>query len=99
MKRALIVIDVQKYFLNEETTAIVKGIQEHLEKNDDQYQAIYFTIFKNDASSPFWKISDWQDCKISPDIDIYAGKGWYLLKFILPCIISTFRNITLIYIM
>ena len=70
MNKALIVIDVQKYFLNKETKPIVKRIQEFLKENAGQYSVIYFTVFKNDSDSPLWKISEWKDCTNSPDTDV-----------------------------
>ena len=69
-KKALIVIDVQKYFLNEETKPIVKRIQRFLKEKSNKYSAIYFTIFKNNPKSSLWQISGWKDCKDSPDIDV-----------------------------
>ncbi len=70
MNKALVVIDVQKYFLNEETKPIVKKIQEFLKEKADQYAVIYFTVFKNDPTSPLWQISEWKDCTDSPATDI-----------------------------
>ena len=70
MNKALIIIDVQKYFLTDETKSIVKRISEYLKTNSDKYTAIYFTIFKNDQNAPLWKISEWRDCTGSPDTDI-----------------------------
>ncbi len=70
MKKALIVIDVQKFFLTEETKDIVKKIQKYLSEKSNQYDLIYFTIFKNDPSGPAWKISGWKQCSESPDTDI-----------------------------
>jgi len=61
-KKALIVIDVQKYFLTDETKGIVKKIQIYLSDSSNQYDKIYFTIFKNDPSGPVWQISEWKDC-------------------------------------
>lgn len=69
-KKALIVIDAQKYFLNNETKSIVKKIQKYLSDKSNQYEKIYFTIFRNDPSGPVWQISKWKDCTNSPDIDI-----------------------------
>lgn len=64
MNRALIVIDVQKYFLkgfsNKKVRAVTQNIQKHLSKNLSGYKAVYFTIFKNDKSSPLWNISRWK---------------------------------------
>ncbi|MEK6953208.1 MAG: isochorismatase family cysteine hydrolase [Nanoarchaeota archaeon] len=70
MQKALIVIDVQKYFLNEDTKKIVRKIQKYLSDKSNQYDKIYFTIFKNDPSGPVWQISKWKDCTKSPDTDI-----------------------------
>jgi nicotinamidase-related amidase len=68
--KALIVIDVQKYFFNNETKPVVLRIQEFLREKSDQYSAVYFTVFRNDTNSSLWKISKWRDCTDSPDTDI-----------------------------
>ncbi len=70
MNKALIVIDVQKYFLNKETKVIVKKIQEFLKEKAGRYSVVYFTAFKNDPSSPLWRISEWKGCADSPATDI-----------------------------
>jgi len=70
MNKALIVIDVQKYFLNEKTKPIVKKIREFLIRKANKYSVVYFTVFKNDQNSSLWKISEWKDCKESPDTDV-----------------------------
>ena len=70
MNKALIVIDVQKFFLDNKTRKIVGKIRNYLEKNTKKYSLIYFTVFKNDHNSPLWKISGWKECTASPDTDI-----------------------------
>ncbi len=70
VNKALIVIDVQKYFLNEKTKIVAKKIQEYLRANSDKYLAIYFTIFKNNPEAPLWKISQWHGCAGPPDTDV-----------------------------
>lgn len=70
MKKALIIIDVQKYFLNKETQGVVNEIRNYLANKSSEYDKIYFTIFKNNPSAPLWKISRWHDCTNSPDTDI-----------------------------
>lgn len=70
MHKALIVIDVQKFFLNKDTRIVVKEIQKYLRKNISEYSAVYFTIFKNDPNGPLWQISEWRDCVGSPDTNI-----------------------------
>ena len=70
MKKALIVIDVQKYFLNSQTKRVVTKIRNYLIKNSSVYSVVYFTIFENDINSPLWQISQWHGCHTSPDTDI-----------------------------
>lgn len=70
MNKSLIVIDVQKFFLTDETRRIVKNIQAYLRSNSNKYSTIYFTIFKNNPKSPLWQISGWKDSTGSPDTDI-----------------------------
>lgn len=70
MNKALIVIDVQKFFLNKETRGVVKKIQKYIRKNSDKYATIYFTIFKNDSKSSLWNISGWKECVGSLDTDV-----------------------------
>lgn len=70
MKKTLIVVDVQKFFLTHKTRGIIRKIQKYLKKNISDYQLVYFTLFKNDPSAPLWKLSEWKDCVASPDTDI-----------------------------
>ncbi len=70
MKKALIVIDVQKYCLTDETKVVVKRIREFFRTNSSQYAMIFFTVFRNDANSPLWRISGWKDCTGSPNTDV-----------------------------
>ncbi len=72
MSKAIIIIDVQKYFLNKhnKTRLIVKKIQKYLKNNLQKYNSVYFTIYKNDQNSPNWLLNDWKDCVDSPDIDL-----------------------------
>ena len=70
MKKALIVIDVQKYFLNNETKDIVSRIRKYLSEESNQYDKIYFTVFKNNPSGPVWKLSQWKEVTNAPETDI-----------------------------
>lgn len=70
MNKALIVIDVQKFFLNAKTLVIVRKIQDYLKKNSSDYKQVYFTVFKNDPTAPLWKISQWKDCVVPPDTEV-----------------------------
>lgn len=70
MKKALIVIDVQKFFLSGKTQGIVTKIREYLQNHAREYDLVYFTVFKNDSASPLWRISQWKGCVGSPDTDL-----------------------------
>lgn len=70
MLKALVVIDVQKYFLNNKTKIVTSDIQKYLKQNSGKYLKIYFTIFKNDPQGPLWRISEWNGCTGSPDTDV-----------------------------
>lgn len=70
MNKALIVVDVQKFFLTNETRSIVEKIRDYLSKHSSDYQNVYFTVFKNNPSAPLWQLSEWKDCTVSPDTDI-----------------------------
>lgn len=75
MKTALIVIDVQNYFMNAYTSNLPKKIAAHLEANI--YDAVAFTQFINSPGSPFQKIFGWKKCTGSPEIDICDEmKSW-----------------------
>jgi nicotinamidase-related amidase len=68
MAKALVIIDVQNYFMHENTHELPKKIVGHLGTND--YGTIAFSQFINSDSSPFRKIFNWAKCDRSPDIDI-----------------------------
>ncbi|HLC69047.1 MAG TPA: isochorismatase family cysteine hydrolase [Candidatus Bilamarchaeaceae archaeon] len=68
MKTALIVIDVQNYFMNEHTYFLPKKIAAHMDQTS--YDVVAFTRFVNSSSSPFQKVFGWDKCIGSPDIDI-----------------------------
>lgn len=70
MNKALIVIDVQKYFFNDKTKIVIDNIQKYLKHNTGKYSNIFFTVFKNDPKSPLWKILDWNGCTKSPETDV-----------------------------
>ena len=70
MKKALFVIDVQKFFENKKTKVIAKKIGSHIDKNKMDYSLIVFAIFKNNAESPLWKIFGWKGCSEGKDVEI-----------------------------
>ncbi len=69
MKSALVVIDVQNYFVNDETKDLPAKIAEFIETGKFDY--VLFTQFVNNENSNFVKLLDWRKCFSSPDIDIH----------------------------
>lgn len=69
MKKALIVIDVQKYFLNDKNRYFPAKVRGYVLKNKDKFDLIVFTNFVNNESAPVYKTLGWRDCLKSPDID------------------------------
>ena len=76
MKNALVVIDVQNYFVNEKTKDIPEKIASFIEKQNFDY--VLFTQFVNNKKSNHVKLLKWKKCFSSPEIDIHSS----LTKFI-----------------
>ena len=70
-KNALVVIDIQNFFVNEYTHSLPKKISELIENSDFDY--ILFSKFVNSPDSNFYKILKWHECEESPDIDIHPA--------------------------
>ena len=64
-KSLLLIIDLQKNFINNETENCLKRIKKLLSSN--KYNYIAFTKFINDENSPFYKILNWQGCMTEDD--------------------------------
>ena len=69
MKTALVVIDVQNYFVNDKTKNLPDKIANFIENNKFDY--VLFTQFINEKDSNFVRLLNWRKCFFSPDIDIY----------------------------
>ncbi len=78
MKTALVVIDVQNYFVNDKTKGLPAKIAAFIENNKFDY--VLFTQFVNKENSSFVKLLNWRKCFSSPDIDIHRS----LAKYITP---------------
>lgn len=70
MRKALLVIDVQNYFMNPLTWDLPRKIKKHIENNKDSYKLIIFTHFVNTPKASVYRFLDWKECMNSPDIDI-----------------------------
>ncbi len=56
MRKALIIIDLQKGFINESTNTIPSKIRDYIVKNKDAYSLLIFTKYINHQNSNFVKL-------------------------------------------
>lgn len=68
MKSLLLIIDVQKCFINEYTEKTKYSIEKLLNKNN--YDFIVFGKFKNNKNSPFYKKLNYTECMNEYDTQI-----------------------------
>ncbi|MBK2143493.1 cysteine hydrolase family protein [Francisella tularensis] len=68
-KNALVIIDVQNYFVNEHTKTLPQKIRKLIQTNDFNY--IIFSKYINNLKSNHYNIFKWEECQNSPDIDIH----------------------------
>lgn len=76
MKTALVVIDVQNFFVNEKTKDLPSKIASFIEKN--KFDFVLFTQFVNKEDSNFFKLLNFKKSTGSPDTDIHPD----LLEFV-----------------
>ena len=69
MGKALIVIDVQNYFINSLTKDLPGKITTYIQKHKDEFDVIVFTNFVNDSSSNSYK-SGWEECTKPPETEL-----------------------------
>lgn len=78
-KKAIIIIDVQNYFVNKLTRLIPEKIVKHINKAD--YDYVVFTKFINKEGSNFFKLLNWgkmlsgQETEIHNSLIKLAGKN------------------------
>lgn len=70
MKRALIVIDVQKGFVNKITKPVIKKIQTYINAQWTSYDLIIFTQYKNHSKSNFVKNMAWHGFMTKKENDL-----------------------------
>ena len=68
MSEALLVVDVQKGFLNKYTAHVPERIVRLIERGD--HDPILFTRFVNRAGGPYHRYLDWHDCERPPETDL-----------------------------
>ncbi|MDQ5938921.1 MAG: hypothetical protein QG603_523 [Patescibacteria group bacterium] len=67
-KKALVVIDVQNYYINDKTKELPRKISQYIK--DNKFDYLIFTKFVNNAESNLYQKLNWRKMISSPDIDI-----------------------------
>lgn len=70
MKQALLVIDVQNFFINTLTAALPGKIRLYIQKNRKKFDTIIFTHFVNTPTSSVYRLLGWKKSMTSADTDI-----------------------------
>ena len=70
MKTALVVIDVQNYFINQHTDWLPTRIVQHVKSRP--YDLVILTKFRNKLGSNFTRILDWEKCFNSLETNLAA---------------------------
>jgi nicotinamidase-related amidase len=68
MTEPLLVVDVQRCFINEFTRHIPDRVKRLIELGD--YSPILFTLFVNTPGSPYQRLLDWHGCGGPPDTEL-----------------------------
>jgi len=92
MKQALLIVDVQNYFINKNTQHVPGNIKRLIETND--FSVIAFSQFINSPDSAFVKHLNFTGCTKSPYSDIVADLKPWLKKdnVFTKCAFSIFTN-------
>lgn len=78
MKTALLIIDVQNYYINEHTKNIPSEITQHIKQNN--YNFILFSKFINHDNSNAAKAFNWKGNQFPPETDICDELKEYVKK-------------------
>lgn len=70
MKKALVIIDVQKGFINKLTVKTVNRIRNFIIKNKDKYDLLIFTQYKNHKRSNFVRLLKWRGFMDKKETDL-----------------------------
>lgn len=78
MKNALVVVDVQNYYMNSHTKNLPEKIAKLIENSN--FDFVVFTKFVNDRNSSLSKLLNWKECSSSPDTDIVKQLKKFIRK-------------------
>lgn len=96
MKNALVVVDVQEYFLNKYTKHLPQKIVDFVGKNKSRFDYVVFFKFQNRRNSNWSKILGWNEmfkdekCKLAPKLNSLSSKGNIFIK---KASFSIFRSV------
>lgn len=79
-KKALLVIDVQSFFINSFTKHLPKKISKFIGKNRDKFNFILFFKFVNSKKSNWVKVLNWHKMFSSPEIDLVPEFNKFLTR-------------------
>jgi nicotinamidase-related amidase len=68
MPEPLLVVDVQRGFINDFTQHVPERVRRVIEAGE--YSPVLFTLFVNDAGSPYHTLLDWHDCAAPPETEL-----------------------------
>ena len=68
MSEALLVVDVQRGFINDFTRHVPGRVKRLIETG--QYSPVLFTLFVNTPESPYQRLLDWHACVAPPDTEL-----------------------------
>lgn len=77
MNKLLVVIDVEKDFINEYTKDIVSKIDNLVKEN--KYEYVIFTKFVNSYDSPFYKVIGYKGCMCEDGCEIVVDTTSFLV--------------------
>src|SRR5689334_16824591 len=68
MKKALVVVDVNNFFLQSAPADFARRIANHIDQSN--YDLLAFPVFKNHADSNFVKSLNWSKCSSAEEADL-----------------------------
>ena len=75
-KKALVVIGIQNYFIDECTKPLLNKITKLIESSN----FVLFSKFVNNSDSNFYKLLKWEECETSSGIDIHPAMAKFVKK-------------------
>jgi nicotinamidase-related amidase len=68
MKRALLVIDIQQYFMEDAPSSLPRDVVEHYQTKANNYGLVCFAAFRNQPGSNFVRSLKWDKCSSDQDV-------------------------------